>query len=305
MTLGQLRMLVEVGALGGFSRAARSLRRLQPGVSQAIAALEEELGVTLVRRARARVTLTEAGQRVAGRARAVLDGVEDIRATASAARGIESGHAAPGRPVQRRGHRPARADGALPVAASAARAARPARERRGGSALARVGPGGRGGAYAPGGRPPHPRAWTRRVVGRAPPDASARGTPHGDADRAVAGIPSSSAAGDARLVCSRPSGERAGRWTSAGRSGTWTRCSPWSGRDSASRCSARGCCRTTRAGWCFGGSAPSASAPSRSRSVRRTPVVPRSGLSSPWPSPVRPESAGEGDRGSRGGIHGK
>jgi DNA-binding transcriptional LysR family regulator len=91
MTLGQLRMLVEVGALGGFSRAARSLRRSQPGVSQAIAALEEELGVTLVRRARARVTLTEAGQRVAGRARAVLDGVEDIRATASAARGIDRG----------------------------------------------------------------------------------------------------------------------------------------------------------------------------------------------------------------------
>ena len=91
MTLGQLRMLLEVGALGGFSRAARSLRRSQPGVSQAIAALEEELGVTLVRRARARVTLTEAGQRVAARARAVLDGVEDIRATASAARGIDRG----------------------------------------------------------------------------------------------------------------------------------------------------------------------------------------------------------------------
>ena len=91
MTLTQLRILVEVGALGGFSRAARSLRRSQPGVSQAIAALEEELGVTLVRRARAHVTLTEAGQRVAARARAVLDGVEDIRATASAARGIDRG----------------------------------------------------------------------------------------------------------------------------------------------------------------------------------------------------------------------
>jgi DNA-binding transcriptional LysR family regulator len=91
MTLGQLRMLLEVGALGGFSRAARSLRRSQPGVSQAIAALEEELGVTLVRRSRARVTLTEAGQRVAARARTVLDGVEDILATASAARGIDRG----------------------------------------------------------------------------------------------------------------------------------------------------------------------------------------------------------------------
>lgn len=91
MTLGQLRMLVEVRELGGFSRAARSLRRSQPGVSQAIAALEDELGVTLVRRARARVTLTEAGQRVAARARAVLDGVEEIRATASAARGIDRG----------------------------------------------------------------------------------------------------------------------------------------------------------------------------------------------------------------------
>ena len=58
-------MLVEVGALGGFSRAARVLRRSQPGVSQGIAALEEEPGVRLVRRARGRVTLTEAGQRVA------------------------------------------------------------------------------------------------------------------------------------------------------------------------------------------------------------------------------------------------
>ncbi|HET9156342.1 MAG TPA: LysR family transcriptional regulator, partial [Myxococcaceae bacterium] len=91
MTLGQLRMLVEVGALGGFSRAARSLRRSQPGVSQAIAALEEELGVTLVRRARTAVTLTDAGQQVAARARGVLAGVEDIRATASAARGLERG----------------------------------------------------------------------------------------------------------------------------------------------------------------------------------------------------------------------
>src|SRR5262245_20307167 len=91
MTLGQLRMLVEVGTLGGFSRAARSLRRSQPGVSQGIAALEEELGVTLVRRARGKVTLTEAGHRVAERARGVLAGVDDIRATASAARGVERG----------------------------------------------------------------------------------------------------------------------------------------------------------------------------------------------------------------------
>ncbi|HUM11633.1 MAG TPA: LysR family transcriptional regulator, partial [Myxococcaceae bacterium] len=91
MTLGQLRMLVEVGELGSFSGAARALGRSQPGVSQAIAALEEELGVTLVRRARFRVTLTEAGLRVAGHARAALRSAEEIRATASAARGIDRG----------------------------------------------------------------------------------------------------------------------------------------------------------------------------------------------------------------------
>ena len=84
-------MLVEVGELGSFSGAARALGRSQPGVSQAIAALEEELGVTLVRRARFRVTLTEAGLRVAGHARAALRSAEEIRATASAARGIDRG----------------------------------------------------------------------------------------------------------------------------------------------------------------------------------------------------------------------
>ena len=84
-------MLVEVGTLGGFSRAARSLRRSQPGVSQAIATLEEELGVMLVRRCRGRVDLTEAGQRVADQARRVLESVEEIRATASAAQGVERG----------------------------------------------------------------------------------------------------------------------------------------------------------------------------------------------------------------------
>jgi len=91
MTLEQLRMLVEVGARGGFSRAARALQRSQPGVSQAVAALEEELGVTLVHRSREKVELTEVGQQVALRARAALQAVEEIRATASAARGIDRG----------------------------------------------------------------------------------------------------------------------------------------------------------------------------------------------------------------------
>jgi DNA-binding transcriptional LysR family regulator len=91
MTLSQLRMLVEVGKRRSFSGAARALRRSQPGVSQAIAALEEELGVTLVRRDRSAVSLTEPGLRVVKHAKEALGSVERIEATASAARGVERG----------------------------------------------------------------------------------------------------------------------------------------------------------------------------------------------------------------------
>src|SRR5262249_39158945 len=91
MTLAQLRILVEVGKLGSFSRAARALGRSQPGVSQSVAALEDELGVTLVRRERGAVSLTESGRRVMKHAREALGSAERIEAVAAAARGVERG----------------------------------------------------------------------------------------------------------------------------------------------------------------------------------------------------------------------
>lgn len=64
MTLQQLRYLVAIGRTASFRLAAKQLSVSQPTISQQLAALERELGVTLVERRRGRATITEIGQRV-------------------------------------------------------------------------------------------------------------------------------------------------------------------------------------------------------------------------------------------------
>ncbi|MDX3239276.1 hydrogen peroxide-inducible genes activator [Streptomyces sp. ME03-5709C] len=69
-----------------FRDAASAIGTSQPALSGAVAALEETLGVVLVERTTRKVLLTPAGERVAVRARAVLDAVGDLLDEAEAAR---------------------------------------------------------------------------------------------------------------------------------------------------------------------------------------------------------------------------
>src|SRR5690606_1868040 len=78
----QLRYLVAVADQLNFSRAAELCNVAQPTLSMQLRTLEQRLGVQLVERNRARVSLTPIGRDLARRARAVIDGVEDIREVA-------------------------------------------------------------------------------------------------------------------------------------------------------------------------------------------------------------------------------
>lgn len=69
-----------------FRDAAAAIGTSQPALSGAVAALEETLGIVLVERTTRKVLLTSAGERVATRARAVLEAVGDLLDEAEAAR---------------------------------------------------------------------------------------------------------------------------------------------------------------------------------------------------------------------------
>ena len=76
--LRHLRCLVAIVDAGGFTGAAAELGVTQPSVSRALAALEDALGVRVLRRTSREVLLTTAGERVLARARRVLAEVEDL-----------------------------------------------------------------------------------------------------------------------------------------------------------------------------------------------------------------------------------
>lgn len=81
-TLQQFRYLVAVADTLHFRRAAETVHVTQPTLSAQLKELEGKLGVQLVERSRAGVTLTPVGTEVATRARAVLRDVADITAIA-------------------------------------------------------------------------------------------------------------------------------------------------------------------------------------------------------------------------------
>lgn len=91
MTLAQLQTLVMVIEMGSFTTASEVLGMTQSAVSHAIASLETELGVTLLLRERAGLSLTDVGQRVILQAREMLARAEAIRQEAAAARGLQAG----------------------------------------------------------------------------------------------------------------------------------------------------------------------------------------------------------------------
>lgn len=88
VSFDQLRMFVAAADEGSFSAAARRVRRTQSAVSEAILSLEAQLGVVLFDRAGRYPRLTKEGVVLLADARAVITGVDAMKARA---KGIAGG----------------------------------------------------------------------------------------------------------------------------------------------------------------------------------------------------------------------
>jgi LysR family transcriptional regulator, hydrogen peroxide-inducible genes activator len=91
VNLRDLEYLVAVAEHRHFGRAAEACFVSQPTLSTQIKKLEQELGVELIERTHRQVLLTDAGERVVARARAVGREIREIRDIARLARDPESG----------------------------------------------------------------------------------------------------------------------------------------------------------------------------------------------------------------------
>jgi DNA-binding transcriptional LysR family regulator len=90
VTLDQLRTFIAAAEQGSFSAAGRKLRRAQSVVSQTLAKLEIQLGVTLFDRSARYPVLTEDGRALLQDARAVADHMDSLKARAKTLReGLE------------------------------------------------------------------------------------------------------------------------------------------------------------------------------------------------------------------------
>ncbi len=121
MDLRHLEIFLEVARRLNFTRAAKALHIAQPAVSQAIARLEGELGVTLFDRSGREVRLTEAGLRLLPHAERVLADVEAAQREIARLRGRALGRISVG-------VTPTVATHLLPRALARYRAAQPAVE---------------------------------------------------------------------------------------------------------------------------------------------------------------------------------
>ena len=91
MALDKYETLMNVVELGSLTRAAAQLGCTQSAVSHSIDALEKELGFAVLKRSRAGVRLTDEGERLLPAVRNLLSSAEQLRQTASAIRGLETG----------------------------------------------------------------------------------------------------------------------------------------------------------------------------------------------------------------------
>lgn len=91
MTLTQLEIFSTVAELHGFTAAANRLGISQSAVSHAMKLLEQELGVELLRRHQSLVELSDIGQQLLLRARAMLGLANTLRQEAADARGMKRG----------------------------------------------------------------------------------------------------------------------------------------------------------------------------------------------------------------------
>lgn len=91
MNLMHWRMLVAIADTGNITRAAEHVGMTQSGASQALALLEDMLGIRLFVRENRQTLPTAVGVDVIEQARVMLQALETIRATADAARDIQRG----------------------------------------------------------------------------------------------------------------------------------------------------------------------------------------------------------------------
>lgn len=91
MNLNQIRLLVALDETGSLSRAAERLGMTQSGASQALTALEADLGACMATRQRRGIVLTRLGQQVLEQAHRVVDGMATIRHLVDAAQDIGHG----------------------------------------------------------------------------------------------------------------------------------------------------------------------------------------------------------------------
>lgn len=82
VSLDQLRMFVTAADAGSFSAAARQLNRAQSAISQAIAALESALGVSLFDRSERMPKLTGEGSKLLATARGIVRDADALKAHA-------------------------------------------------------------------------------------------------------------------------------------------------------------------------------------------------------------------------------
>ena len=79
MDINALQAFIEVARKESFSLACETLFITQPAISKRIAALEDDLGVQLFNRISRKVTLTDAGQKLLPKAKALVDELNDMR----------------------------------------------------------------------------------------------------------------------------------------------------------------------------------------------------------------------------------
>lgn len=91
LDLKRLKILREVATLGSFSAAAGSLYLSQSAVSQQIATLEGEVGMSLLDRNRGGVALTDAGRVLVGHANAAIARLDEAERDLAAIAGLEGG----------------------------------------------------------------------------------------------------------------------------------------------------------------------------------------------------------------------
>ncbi|MFS4437769.1 LysR family transcriptional regulator [Paracoccaceae bacterium GXU_MW_L88] len=91
MNFRQLRNFIQVVELSSITSAAEHLNMAQPALSRQVKALEEELGVALLRRHGRGVMPTEEGIRLAHRAKAIIEDVEELAGEISGNRAHLSG----------------------------------------------------------------------------------------------------------------------------------------------------------------------------------------------------------------------